>query len=64
MNVKYFDIIEYSMENLSNFEINLWTNVQPSVLFDAKTPESFKRIIFKNIKTLDSYKKFKNFFES
>ena len=52
------------MESLSNFEVNLWTNVAPNVLLKETTPDSFKKINIKNIDTLDSYKSFKNFFES
>jgi mannosyltransferase OCH1-like enzyme len=52
------------MESLYNFEVNFWTNVEPSVLFKKGIPESFKRINFKNIETLDSYLPFKDFFES
>ena len=52
------------MVSLQNFEVNFWTNVEPSLLFNKTPPESFKNINFKNIETLDSYLPFKNFFES
>ena len=50
--------------SLSNFEVNLWTNVEPSMLFNTKIPQSFQNITIKNIETLDSYLPFKRFFES
>jgi len=52
------------MLTLSNFEVNIWTNVAPNVLLDETVPESFKKIKIKNIDTLDLYKPFEKFFES
>lgn len=52
------------MYSLSNFEVNLWTNVAPNTLLNGTVPESFKKIKIKNINTLDLYKPFKQFFES
>ena len=57
--------MDLSMISLSNFEVNLWTNVAPDVLFNSSnSPKSFEKIKIKNIETLDSYTTFSEFFES
>ncbi len=52
------------MLTLSNFEVNLWTNVAPNIILNETVPESFKKINIKNINSLNQYKSFKKFFES
>jgi mannosyltransferase OCH1-like enzyme len=51
--------MDITMYSLSNFEVNLWTNVAPNTLLNGTVPESFKKIKIKNINTLDLYKPFK-----
>jgi mannosyltransferase OCH1-like enzyme len=41
------------MLTLSNFEVNLWTNVAPNIILNETVPESFKKINIKNINSLN-----------
>jgi len=59
MQIKYKNFIDFAMMSLSDFEVNLWTNVAPEVLLNSSsTPKSFEKINVRNIETLDSYKLF------
>ena len=53
------------MLSLSDYEVNIWTNVPREVLLDSSiTPKSFDKINVRNIETLNSFKTFREFFES
>jgi hypothetical protein len=47
------------MAGLSNFEVNIWSNVAADVLLNQTSiPKSFERIKIRNLETLDAYKPF------
>jgi two-component system alkaline phosphatase synthesis response regulator PhoP len=50
MQNKYLNIIDFSMLSLSNFEVNIWTNVPREVLLiSTSIPKSFEKINVRNI---------------
>ena len=49
MAIKYLNIIDFSMLSLSDYEVNIWTNVPREVLLDSSiTPKSFDKINVRN----------------
>jgi len=65
MQGKYLNIIDFSMLSLSNFEVNIWTNVPREVLLNSTSiPKSFEKINVRNIETLSSFELFREYFES